>query len=226
MTSITISSLNFSLIEISNNKILLQLDRKQKTKPHNIPFIAEYIFKEQNKLIENIVASEDEILIYVQSNNKQQLLQNLSFVKLNMSKNNLSAISLDVCFEFGLDWELIKQVTKLDKEEIVYQIMSCTLTLANYGFQPGFFYLLGLPKTLHLERRERPRSKVPKGSLAIGGKYIGIYGSESPGGWHIIGNCSHQLNQFGKFELFPSIGQEIRFHRMSKKDYLEKYKIE
>ncbi len=61
------------------------------------------------------------------------------------------------------------------------------------GFSLGFAYLGGLPETLHTPRRTSPRIRVPKGSVAIGGHQTGVYPSDSPGGWHIIGRTPIQL---------------------------------
>jgi KipI family sensor histidine kinase inhibitor len=55
------------------------------------------------------------------------------------------------------------------------------------GFAPGFPYLGLLPEELALPRRPTPRLRVPAGSVAIAGRQTGIYPSETPGGWHVIG---------------------------------------
>ncbi|MFD9359031.1 allophanate hydrolase subunit 1 [Streptomyces sp. NPDC060031] len=56
------------------------------------------------------------------------------------------------------------------------------------GFAPGFGYLTGLPRHLHLPRRATPRTAVPAGSLALAGEYAGVYPRSSPGGWQLIGS--------------------------------------
>jgi len=61
------------------------------------------------------------------------------------------------------------------------------------GFQPGFAYLHGLDEQLHTPRRDEPRIKVPKGSVAIGAAQTGIYPADTPGGWHIIGHTNTSL---------------------------------
>jgi len=87
-------------------------------------------------------------------------------------------------------------------------------------------YLDKLDESIHVPRKEKPRLKVPSGSLAIGGKYIGIYGSESPGGWNLIGKTSHKVKNNNKFLKFPSIGQEIEFTRLDQNQYLRKWNDE
>ncbi|NQU65770.1 MAG: carboxyltransferase domain-containing protein, partial [SAR324 cluster bacterium] len=42
-------------------------------------------------------------------------------------------------------------------------------------------------------RLDSPRTKIPLGSVAIGGAQTGIYPKESPGGWNIIGTTNPEL---------------------------------
>lgn len=61
------------------------------------------------------------------------------------------------------------------------------------GFQPGFPYLGGLPEHLHLPRHANPRTKVPAGSVGIGGQQTGVYPFASPGGWQLLGRTDDKL---------------------------------
>ena len=61
------------------------------------------------------------------------------------------------------------------------------------GFSPGFPYLGGMDKRLYCPRLETPRINIQKGSVGIAGKQTGIYPSESPGGWRIIGRSPIEL---------------------------------
>ena len=54
------------------------------------------------------------------------------------------------------------------------------------GFLPGLPYLGGLPPEFNLPRRENPRIKLPRGSIAVAMAMTVIYPLESPGGWHIL----------------------------------------
>src|SRR5262249_49886028 len=55
------------------------------------------------------------------------------------------------------------------------------------GFTPGLPYLGGLPERIKMPRLETPRTKVPAGSVGIGGIQVCIYSVESPGGYWILG---------------------------------------
>jgi len=61
------------------------------------------------------------------------------------------------------------------------------------GFVAGFAYLGVLPPELELPRRAEPRVRVPAGSIAISGRQCGIYPSEVPGGWHLLGRTDLPL---------------------------------
>ena len=78
------------------------------------------------------------------------------------------------------------------------------------GFLPGFPYLGGLNERLHTPRLSTPRTKIPAGSVGIGGKQTGIYPMESPGGWQLIGRTPLTLFAPGK-PLPYAAGDRIRF---------------
>src|SRR2546426_2665902 len=55
------------------------------------------------------------------------------------------------------------------------------------GFMPGFAYCGTLDQRIVAPRLERPRQRVPAGSVAIADAQTGIYPLDSPGGWRLIG---------------------------------------
>jgi KipI family sensor histidine kinase inhibitor len=61
------------------------------------------------------------------------------------------------------------------------------------GFAPGFPYLGDLDPRLHTPRLDSPRTRVPAGSVAIGGEHAGIYPLETPGGWNLLGRTPRVL---------------------------------
>ncbi len=79
----------------------------------------------------------------------------------------------------------------LEAAEVAAMLAGRPLEVAFLGFMPGFAYLVGLPGPLaRLARRASPRTRVPAGSLAVGGGYAGIYPVSSPGGWNLLGRTS------------------------------------
>lgn len=98
----------------------------------------------------------------------------------------------------------------LSPQEIAILHRSPTYQVAMLGFQPGFPFLLGLLEKLHHPRKKSPSLSVPKGSVAIGGAQTGIYPSESPGGWFVIGHTPLDLfTKPDQFLLKP--GDKVEF---------------
>ena len=61
------------------------------------------------------------------------------------------------------------------------------------GFTPGFAYMGMTHEKLDLPRRASPRTRVPAGSVAIAMGQTGIYPSDTPGGWHLLGRAEHRI---------------------------------
>ena len=72
-------------------------------------------------------------------------------------------------------------------EEVVARHTAPTYRSAFCGFAPGFAYLVGLDRSLHVPRRDTPRTRVPAGSVAIAGEHTAVYPVVSPGGWSLLG---------------------------------------
>ena len=87
----------------------------------------------------------------------------------------------------------ISKALKLEVNELIHLHSKNTYMVYFLGFMPGFPYLSGLNPRLHYQRKEKPKVNVPKGSVGIGGKQTGIYTTDSPGGWHIIGSTPINL---------------------------------
>ena len=78
--------------------------------------------------------------------------------------------------------------TALPGDDVILRHTAPEYRVYLLGFAPGFAYLGDLDPSLVLPRRSSPRTRVPAGSVAIGGEHTGIYTTDSPGGWNIIGH--------------------------------------
>jgi KipI family sensor histidine kinase inhibitor len=88
------------------------------------------------------------------------------------------------------------------------------------GFMPGFPYLGGLPPEIATPRLASPRVAVPAGSVGIAGAQTGIYPTESPGGWRLIGRTPVRL--FDPRHSPPALleaGDHVRFVSVGQADY-------
>ncbi len=84
--------------------------------------------------------------------------------------------------------------------------------MAFVGFSPGFAYCTGLAPELAVPRLDRPRPRVPAGSVGLAGEYAGVYPSASPGGWRLLGRTDAVLWDVSREEpalLTP--GTRVRF---------------
>lgn len=96
--------------------------------------------------------------------------------------------------------------------DVIAALTGREFTVAFCGFAPGFAYIKGLPAALHLPRRDRPRARVPAGSIAIAAGYLAVYPTDSPGGWHLLGHCDADL--FDPDRAEPALltpGTRVRF---------------
>ncbi len=87
----------------------------------------------------------------------------------------------------GPDLAEVAVRTGLSEDDVVRLHAGAEYRVFCVGFVPGFPYLGMLPEELALPRRSTPRLHVPAGSVAIAGRQTGIYPSDTPGGWHVIG---------------------------------------
>jgi KipI family sensor histidine kinase inhibitor len=88
----------------------------------------------------------------------------------------------------GADLADVARQCGLTVAEVVARHTAPTYRVAFCGFSPGFAYLTGVDPVLRLPRRTTPRTRVPAGSLALADEFTGVYPSDSPGGWHLLGS--------------------------------------
>ncbi|MFI2556430.1 allophanate hydrolase subunit 1 [Nocardia farcinica] len=61
------------------------------------------------------------------------------------------------------------------------------------GFAPGFGYLEAPDGRLTVPRRDRARTAIPAGAVALAGGYSAVYPRSTPGGWQLIGHSDAVL---------------------------------
>lgn len=135
-------------------------------------------------------------------------------------KTWLVPVSYDL--EFGLDLEEIAKEKKLSVEEVIQRHSKPSYLIYFLGFQPGFLYLGGLDKQIHMPRRANPRIRVEKGSVGIGGEQTGVYPQDSAGGWNLIGKCPIDFFDISKPQpCFASAGDRIQFESVNLKTFYQ-----
>lgn len=122
--------------------------------------------------------------------------------------------------EYGPDLRFVAKYNRLSVEEVVKIHSSTEYLVYMLGFTPGFAYLGGMSKKIATPRLEKPRKKVPAGSVGIGGKQTGIYPFESPGGWRIIGRTPLVLFDVEKDPpVLLKSGDRVKFISISEDEY-------
>jgi KipI family sensor histidine kinase inhibitor len=129
---------------------------------------------------------------------------------------------IPMCYggDFGQDLDAIAQRAGMTPDQVIERHMRTEYTVAMLGFAPGFPYLLGLDPALHTPRRANPRTRVPAGSVAIGGAQTGIYPRELPGGWNLIGRTPLAL--FDARRAPPCLltpGDRVRFRAIDADEF-------
>lgn len=123
-------------------------------------------------------------------------------------------VVIEVVYD-GEDLQAVALATGLSVDAVIEAHAQSDYHVAFCGFSPGFGYLTGLDRRLHLPRRERPRTAVPAGSVAIAAAYSAVYPSPSPGGWHLIGRTEAavwDVERRPPAVLVP--GSRVRFQRV------------
>lgn len=87
----------------------------------------------------------------------------------------------------GPDLEDVARGWAMTTAEVVATHAGLEHEVAFCGFSPGFAYCAGLPEDLAVPRRRDPRPRVPAGSVAVADRWTGVYPTESPGGWQLLG---------------------------------------
>ena len=119
----------------------------------------------------------------------------------------------------GPDLDGVAAFHGLSPEEVVRLHSATVYRVYMIGFTPGFPYMGELPRALDTPRRETPRTRIPKGSVAIAQRQTGIYPVVSPGGWQVIGHTPVEL--FDPRAACPSLltmGDEVRFKPVSARE--------
>jgi inhibitor of KinA len=83
--------------------------------------------------------------------------------------------------------------SKLSVDELAALHSGRTYRAFFLGFLPGFAYCGVLDPRIVAPRLERPRQRVPAGSVAIADGQTSVYPFDSPGGWRLIGRTDVSL---------------------------------
>jgi KipI family sensor histidine kinase inhibitor len=99
-------------------------------------------------------------------------------------------VEVEVVYD-GPDLAFVAEHWGCSVDDVVARHQDTRFVSAFCGFTPGFAYLSGLEH--EVPRLATPRTRVPAGSVALAGRWCGVYPGESPGGWRVIGRTDAVL---------------------------------
>lgn len=131
-------------------------------------------------------------------------------------------VELPCCYDPDLGLDLVAAAERLGLavDELVRLHSGAEYLVYFIGFTPGLPYMAGMPERIHLPRLETPRTKVPPGSVGIGGIQCCVYSVESPGGYWLLGRTPLRLYDPGAEEpILLRPGDRVHFRPIDRAEY-------
>ncbi|MEM6967669.1 MAG: carboxyltransferase domain-containing protein, partial [Bacteroidota bacterium] len=178
--------LRFDNLEVElknfNNDFLILSSKEGKT----LQKIGKAIYQKNFHFAEEVIVTESEVCVKLNKYFEPAhlaLLQNLNTTN-DFQQNTYK---LPIHFNNHKDWVAVEKTTGLSRSTVIQKLVQTEWSVSMFGFLPGFVYLQEMPAELYVPRKKNPSKYISANSLAMGGKYLGIYSIDSPGGWHVIG---------------------------------------
>lgn len=124
-------------------------------------------------------------------------------------------VDVPVCYggEGGPDLADVAALAQLSEAEVVALHAGVLYRVYMTGFVPGFAYMASVDPRIAFPRRATPRERVSAGSVAVAAGQTGIYPTDTPGGWHLIGRTHLKPYDPGRADPFLfHPGNRVRFH--------------
>lgn len=98
-------------------------------------------------------------------------------------------VRIPVCYggSFGPDLAEVAAYADITESAVIELHAQSTYRVFMLGFLPGFAYMGSVDRRIAAPRRSSPRVRIAAGSVGIAGEQTGIYPTDSPGGWQLIG---------------------------------------
>ena len=123
---------------------------------------------------------------------------------------------------YGPDLEHVASHCGLSTDDVIKLHSGTDYLIYMMGFTPGFTYLGGMSEKIATPRLQTPRGVVPAGSVGIADGQTGVYPTESPGGWQLIGRTPLELFDPGRDPpVAVDVGDYVRFVPVTESEYLD-----
>jgi inhibitor of KinA len=131
-------------------------------------------------------------------------------------------LRIPVCYggDLGPDLPQVAAFAKMAPDDVVRLHGGATYRVFMLGFVPGFAYLGIVDERIAMARRSTPRVRVPAGSVGIAGIQTGIYPSETPGGWQLIGRTPVRPFDPSRGDPFlMKAGDSVQFYPIDRAEF-------
>lgn len=213
-TSVRWNDRAFTLQNFNDNFLLLRTDDGS-----SVAKLGQLIFEQNFDFIDEVIVTEVEVCLQLNERFSSAPSDWLATLPLAID-TQAKTYRLPVFFDEYEDWAVVTSTVGLSKSKVIAQLLAVNYSVAMFGFLPGFVYLDGLPTTLHVPRKAVPAKYVTANSIAIGGKYLGVYAIDSPGGWHVIGRVPVSILQLTELPPVPlKLADRIRLVEVEEEEF-------
>ncbi|MEE1672411.1 allophanate hydrolase subunit 1 [Agarivorans aestuarii] len=189
-----------------------------------LPQLASFLKDQLDNISDIIVASDTLLCIGNNQTQFESIGAAVQQFELQLGRpSSKQTFDIPVCYaqQLAPDLSGVAQQLQLSVNQVIELHKQSVYKVKMIGFMPGFTYLSGLSPQLSLPRKSTPASKVPAGSLAIAEDMSAVYPSDSPGGWHIIGQSPIKLFDKHVEPMCPlEVGDQVRFVELTYKEFL------
>jgi len=145
--------------------------------------------------VKDLVPAARTVLISFDPNQTTAVQLALEVSKIDLTRDIVLAgrvVEVPVLYD-GEDLGEVAEILGWSVETLIERHTKALYTVAFTGFAPGFSYMVCDDAELNVPRRSSPRKRIPAGSVALAGQFGGIYPSDSPGGWQLLGTTSLRM---------------------------------
>ncbi len=177
--------------------------------------------------IRDLMPSYRSLLVYydpsvISIDQLTEYLKSLQSSSLDMTASEPKLLHIPSFYggDMGPDLDFVAQHNSLTPQEVVAIHSGIDYLVYMLGFSPGFPLLGGMSERISTPRLESPRTVIPAGSVGLAEKQTGVYPTETPGGWRLIGRTP--LKFFHQDEVPPTLvepGDYIRFVPIGQGEY-------
>ncbi|ARJ49915.1 5-oxoprolinase subunit PxpB [Staphylococcus lutrae] len=192
--------------------------------------VASYLRTQQHLHIKEVVPSYRAIMVYFDGlhTNYETLIQALQLEHFGNKQAQLydkqsRVVNIPVIYggKWGPDIDIVAAHHDLTIDEVIQYHTETFYLIYMIGFMPGFPFLGGLNPKLHTPRKEEPRIKIDAGSVGIANNQTGLYPSDSPGGWQIIGRTPIDIyNPRRHPKILYQPGDKVKFYSIDEETFL------